>query len=164
MCKSNFFKNRKINYKHYPSIKNLGIGDQKLITTAFQYTQMAYAPYSSFHVGAVLRLKNGQLIKGVNQENASYPAGLCAERVALFSSGAQYPDSPIEVLAVCANNPNKKLIQPVFPCGFCIQVMLEFEHRQKSPIRLLIGNPDTSIFEFESASLLMPFSFDPEQL
>ena len=164
MCKSNFLKSREISYKHYPTIEDLDKGDRDLVKTAFQYAQSAYAPYSSFHVGAVLRLGNGQLIKGVNQENASYPAGLCAERVALFSAGAQHPDNPIEVLAVCADNPNKKLTQPVFPCGFCIQVMLEFEYRQKSPIRILIGNPDTAIVEFESASLLMPFSFDPEQL
>jgi len=164
MCKTDFHKIKEITYKHWPTIEHLNSKDRELIQKAYAFSETAYAPYSSFYVGAVLMLENGEIVKGINQENASYPAGLCAERVALFSAGALFPSIRINTLAVCANNPQKKIVQPVFPCGFCIQVMLEFEHKQKSPIKVLIGNPDTPIIELESASCLMPFSFDPEQL
>lgn len=164
MCKSKFLRKKEINYKLFQTIDDLSPTDQTLIRKAWEYTLDAYAPYSGFQVGAAALLEDDVVVKGVNQENASYPAGLCAERVALFSAGAQYPNKAIKTLAVCANNPFKPLKEPAFPCGFCLQVILEFEFRQKKAIRLLMGNPTTAIIEIESAQSLMPFAFNPDQL
>lgn len=164
MSKSEYLRKKIINYSELSGIEDLNSHDRKLLEKAWKNTFSAYAPYSGFYVGAVLELENGKLINGINQENASYPAGLCAERVALFSGGSIHPGKKIKTLVVSARNPDKPLSQPVYPCGFCIQVMLEFEYRQKAPFRLLIGNPETSIILINSASDLMPFSFNPEQL
>ncbi len=121
----------------------------------------AYAPYSQFHVGAAVRLIDGQIFKGANQENASYPLSMCGERVALYNVGANDPDTPIESLVIVVQNKNKPLPSPVSPCGACRQVISEFEKRQGKSIRIFLGTVDTSeIYEIESGADLLPLLFD----
>ena len=101
--------------------------DRELVQAALEATENAYARYSRFYVGAALRLENGKVVIGANQENAAFPSGLCAERTAVFAAQANYPDSPIEALAVAGRNENGVLPNPITPCGACRQVILEIE-------------------------------------
>ena len=116
----------------------LSPADQHLMSLAIEATQRSYAPYSHFHVGAAVRLDNGVEVIGCNQENAAYPSGLCAERTALFSAGAQYPDVGVSTLAIAARGTDGELLEePCSPCGSCRQVIIESETRAKHPIRIL---------------------------
>lgn len=135
----------------------LPAGDRKLYDAAIRAATRAYAPYSHFHVGAAVLLSNGTIVEGNNQENVSYPSGLCAERVALFSAGASFPDIPVVSLAIAAIKDG--IIQPsVSPCGGCRQVMLETEQRSGHPMRILLcGSEETIILP--SSQCLLPFSF-----
>jgi cytidine deaminase len=113
--------------------------EQLLIKEALQATYNSYAPYSNFHVGAAVRLANGIIVTGCNQENVAYPSGLCAERTALFSVGAQYPQEPITALAIAARGIDGQLTEePASPCGACRQVILESETRSQRPMRILL--------------------------
>ncbi len=112
--------------------------DQELVQAAIKATHNAYANYSRFYVGAALRLENGKIVIGANQENAAFPSGLCAERTAVFAAQANYPDSPIETLAIVARNEKGVLPNPITPCGACRQVILEIEDRYKKPIKILL--------------------------
>jgi cytidine deaminase len=131
--------------------------DGTLRAAAIRAAARAYAPYSHFHVGVAVLLDDGTLVEGNNQENVSYPSGLCAERVALFAAGASFPDVPIVSLAIVAIKDG--IIQPfIAPCGSCRQVMLETEQRYGRPVRvLLIGAEETIIIP--SAQDLLPYSF-----
>lgn len=151
-----------IAYQTFDRIEELDPVDQALVNHAIQATSAAYAPYSNFHVGASLRLKNGEIVNGSNQENSAYPSGLCAERVALFYAGSQFPDSVIEAMAVTARTPGKKLRMIVKPCGACRQVMLETTQRQKAPFRIILVGEDGHGLLFNSISDLIPFSFEFE--
>ena len=125
--------------------------EQQLIGLAIEATDRSYAPYSHFHVGAAVRLDNGEEIIGCNQENAAYPSGLCAERTALFTAGAQYPDTPVRMLAIAARGTDGKLTDnPTGPCGSCRQVIIESETRAKHPIRILCGSCRQVIIESET--------------
>lgn len=117
----------------------------------------AYAPYSRFQVGAAALLANGEVITGNNQENAAYPSGLCAERVALFYAAARYPDTPVTVLAIAALQEGK-LVEGISPCGGCRQVMAEQERRQGIPMRLLLCGK-SGMLSIESARSLLPLTF-----
>lgn len=133
--------------------------DQQLVTAAKAARSRAYAPYSRFQVGAALRLENGQIVEGNNQENIAYPSGLCAERVALFYAGANYPGVAIETICIVVQG---DLIAPenaVSPCGSCRQVMLESEARQSKPIRVLLVQNDGQIFILNACKDLLPFGF-----
>ena len=148
-----------IEYNIIEHYSQLGMGDQKLIELAYSAAKKAYAPYSNFHVGASVQLKNGEVFLGNNQENIAYPSGLCAERVALFHVGATHPEAIIETLVVVANG---DLITPeecVSPCGACRQVIAESENRQKSPIRLILVAQNGRTFIFEKATDLLVFPF-----
>jgi cytidine deaminase len=142
----------------------LSDSDAQLLTMAEEAAENAYAPYSQFNVGSALRLANGKRIIGTNQENVAYPSGLCAERVALFSASTNFPDVPIQALAVTARS--KKLVHndPLSPCGACRQVISEYQHKQKSPIRLIMGGQGDSVWIFEDASALLPFGFEADYL
>nr|MBS0037338.1 cytidine deaminase [Saprospiraceae bacterium] len=164
MCKNPLSREKTIKYTEYPSADQLSREDIDLLTRAWNQTQNAYAPYSHFKVGACLSLEDGTTISGSNQENASYPAGLCAERVALFSAAGTHPGKKIIALAISAKNQTNDLLDPVFPCGFCLQVLVEMERKQQKPIRLIIGNPNTRVLVFDSGGDMMPFAFDAEQL
>lgn len=143
-------------------ISELSSEDRALVDKAMQMTETSYAPYSNFHVGAALRLKNGVVVGGCNQENAVYPAGLCAERVAMFSSQAQYPDTPIMSIAIAARNTKGEFVpDPVSPCGSCRQVMLEYEMKYNQPIRILLVGAK-GILIFNTVRELLPFCFTNE--
>jgi len=130
---------------------------RRLRDSAVSAAKRAYAPYSQFHVGAAVLLKDGTVVEGNNQENMAYPSGLCAERVALFAAGASFPDQPVEMIAIVAIKDG--VMQPVIaPCGACRQVMLETEQRYGQPIRILLCGQDETIL-IASAKDLLPLSF-----
>ena len=131
--------------------------DSRLRNAAINAAKRAYAPYSNFNVGAAVLLHNGTIVEGNNQENVAYPSGLCAERVALFSAGATFPDKPVRALAIVALK-NGKVQPTISPCGGCRQVMLETELRYEQPIRILLCGKDETILIASSHDLL-PFSF-----
>lgn len=133
--------------------------EQFLIEKAIESTNNSYAKYSHFHVGAALQLENGQVLPGCNQENAAFPAGLCAERSAIFAAGAQYPDVPVKTLAIAARDTQGELTEePVSPCGTCRQVMIETEIRFSQPIRILLYGR-RRIYIMDGIKNLMPLSF-----
>lgn len=132
--------------------------DQELVQAAIEATKNAYANYSRFYVGAALRLENGKIVIGANQENAAFPSGLCAERTAVFAAQANYPDSPIETLAIAGRNEKGVLPSPITPCGACRQVILEIEDRYKKPIKILLYGTQ-KIYCVRSVKDLLPLSF-----
>lgn len=133
--------------------------ERHLLELAIEATQRSYAPYSRFHVGAAVRLDNGVEIIGCNQENAAYPSGLCAERTALFSAGAQYPNVGVNVLAIASRGTDGELLEePVGPCGSCLQVIIESETRAGHPIRILLYGRK-HVYVMDGVRQLMPLSF-----
>ena len=133
--------------------------EQFLVEKAIESTNNSYAPYSNFHVGAAIQLENGEVLPGCNQENAAFPAGLCAERSAIFAAGAQYPEVPITMLAIAARNTKGELTEePVSPCGTCRQVLIETETRHGQSIRILLYGK-RCIYVMEGIKNLMPLSF-----
>lgn len=149
--------------QEYTSEEELNSEDQKLIESAKKVTQKAYAPYSNFKVGASVLLANGEVFSGSNQENAAYPSGLCAERVALFYANSKFPDVAVKSIAICAENANGFMEQPIPPCGSCRQVILESENRFKNEIKvILIGTKLIQIIE--NSKQLLPLYFDNERL
>ncbi|WP_294535598.1 cytidine deaminase [uncultured Bacteroides sp.] len=137
----------------------LSESDQELLTNAMDATRRSYAPYSRFSVGAAARLANGIVVTGTNQENAAYPSGLCAERTTLFFANSQYPDQPVDTLAIAAKTEKDFIDTPIPPCGACRQVMLETEKRYGQPLRVLLYGKK-GIYEIRSVSDLLPLSFD----
>lgn len=137
----------------------LSAEDRQLVEQAIEATRRSYAPYSHFHVGAAVRLENGEIVIGCNQENAAYPSGLCAERTALFAAGAQYPDVPVKVLAVAARGTDGEMTEePTGPCGSCRQVIIESETRAKHPIRILLYGR-RCVYIIDGIRQLMPLTF-----
>ncbi len=141
----------------------LSEGDKILIEKAKQAAKISYAPYSKFHVGAAIRLADGTLITGNNQENAAYPSGLCAERTALFHANANYPDMAVNELAIAAYTNEKYLRTPITPCGACLQVMLETEIRFNHTIRILLYGTEKT-YEIIGVKNLLPLQFCDESL
>ena len=133
--------------------------DAALLKIARETTKMAYAPYSQFNVGAVARMANGEIIRGTNQENASFPVGICAERVLLSNAAMQYPGVAIESIAISYDNTNGQSQHPISPCGICRQSLLEYELRVKQPIRLILGGLSGMVYVISQASSLLPLSF-----
>ena len=133
--------------------------ERSLIEQAIEGTNRSYSPYSLFHVGAALKLQNGVTFIGCNQENAAFPAGICAERSAIFAAGAQYPDQPIVMLAIAARSREGEFTkEPVSPCGTCRQVLIETETRFQHPIRILLYG-QRCVYVLDSIKQLMPLSF-----
>lgn len=130
-----------------------------LLDAALAATQRSYAPYSDFHVGAAITLANGVQMLGCNQENAAFPSGLCAERVAFFAAGVQYPGVAIEQLAITIRSDSKDDAKPAAPCGGCLQVMRDVEQRQGKPIRILLKGASAPVYEAESVAAFLPFGF-----
>lgn len=138
--------------------------DQELINSAIEATQCSYAPYSHFHVGAAVRLVNGVIITGSNQENAAFPSGLCAERTALFYANSRYPHLAVDTLAIAARTVEGVLSEyPISPCGACRQVMIETEKRYGRFMKVLFYG-SKEIYAIDCAASLLPFSFDGELL
>lgn len=134
--------------------------DAQLLAEARRATGDAYAPYSGFKVGAAVLLENGEVITGNNQENAAYPSGLCAERVALFAASARFPGVPVIALAITARTDDYEISEPISPCGACRQVMAEYESLHKKPIRIIMAGESGKIMVLENVSGVLPFRFD----
>lgn len=153
----------KICYK-VRSHSELSSDEQALLKSATEAATKAYAPYSHFRVGAAVKLANGEILSGCNQENAAYPSGLCAERVTVFYANAKYPDIAVETLLITVLDENGDYrSRAIPPCGACRQVLTETESRQKSPMRVLLVGKD-EVLEFDSASDLLPFIFTSNEL
>ena len=157
-------KNIHFSVEVYRSSDELESADASLLTSAREVTQYAYAPYSNFLVGAMARLKNGKTTHGTNQENASYPVGICAERVLLSSIASQYPGQPVDTIAISYNNLAGKSNHPISPCGICRQSLCEYEQRMKHPIRLILSGMEGEVYIVERAEQLMPLSFTANDL
>ncbi len=145
------------------SVEELSKEEQILINTSKDVVSHAYAPYSKFKVGAAVLLENGEIITGTNQENAAYPSGLCAERVAVFYANSKYPDVPVKAIAVTAFTNNKFVETPVPPCGSCRQVLVETETRFNTPIKIYLVS-ETGITVIHDAKELLPLNFDESSL
>lgn len=137
---------------------------QHLMEQAIKIRAMAYAPYSNFQVGAAIWLENGEIVLGNNQENAAYPSGLCAERVALFYAVANYPNVPIKAIAITANAHLKPEEKPASPCGNCRQSLAEYEQKQKSPLVVVFMGASGKVVQCNSALDLLPFAFSANNL
>ncbi len=156
-------KKIEISYKHFSNRNETSNSVQNLFKRAFEAREVAYAPYSHFRVGAALLLDNGEVVIGNNQENASYPVGICAERVALTASGSQFPDTKIEAIAIVAGK-DLHNDYATAPCGLCRQSLLEYEVKQNQPIEIYFMGTIGAVIKFDSAKDLLPFCFDGKDL
>src|SRR6476659_1806986 len=145
-------KKFEFSFEVYAGIDELNARDQQLLTEARNITDKAYAPYSNFHVGAAAKLSNGKIVTGTNQENASYPVGICAERVLLSAVSSLYPDVSVETMAVSYQRNKIKSDHPISPCGMCRQALLEFEGRTNKIIRLILAGIKGKIYVIRSVS------------
>ncbi|MCQ2298280.1 MAG: cytidine deaminase [Bacteroidales bacterium] len=150
-----------ISYREYESMAELPEEDRNLMQHALGATESAYVPYSHFRVGAAIRLGDGTIVEGSNQENLAYPSGLCAERTAMFAASARYPEAAMEALAVVGVNPKGELTEAA-PCGACRQVMAEYEGRQGRKMRILTYLEGGKIRVFDGVECLLPFIFQAE--
>lgn len=148
-----------LSYDEFENWEALNLKDQKMIELAYNSCENAYAPYSNFKVGACVLMKNNQTVIGSNQENIAYPSGLCAERVALFSVGANFPLEPIDTIYIVAKGDLLPFDKILAPCGACRQVMIESESRQKEHFRVVLVSQNNKTLIFNSAKDLLPFSF-----
>lgn len=148
----------------FDSIEELPIDVQNLMEQAVAMRKKAYAPYSKFRVGAALLLDNGKVVLGSNQENAAYPSGLCAERVAVFQAGAIYPDAKIVIMAITAASDTNTTTAPIPPCGSCRQSIAEYEIKQDFPIEIYFMGEVGTIHKSASLKNLLPFMFDKKFL
>jgi cytidine deaminase len=151
-------------FEEYASAEELPKEDAALLDLARNVTRDAYAPYSRFRVGAAARLSNGQIVTGTNQENASYPVGICAERTLLSVAASLYPGVPIETLAVSYHNENGVSDRPIAPCGICRQSLQEFENRTGRPMRVLLGGESGKVIVLPQSGALLPFAFTTNDL
>jgi len=147
----------------YEHLDELDSESKYLVHKAKEATQVSYAPYSRFHVGAALMLDDGTVVLGANQENASYPLCMCAERVAVYAAAVQYPGKKIKKIAVVAHKKNHKELTSATACGACRQVLLEYELRQKTDIEIVMMDQNRWI-KCSSAQSLLPLSFDSSHL
>lgn len=137
---------------------------QTLMNQAIETRKNAYAPYSKFRVGAAILLDNGKIVLGSNQENAAYPSGLCAERVAIFQAGAIYPNAKIVKLAITAASDSNPTLSPIPPCGACRQSIAEYEFKQDTPIEIYFMGESGEVYKSNSINNLLPLSFDKTSL
>ena len=148
----------------YSSSEELMPADASLVDAARVATKQAYAPYSKFLVGAVAQLANGKTVAGTNQENASYPVGICAERVLLSCLASQYPGVAVDAIAISYNNLNGQSNQPISPCCICRQSMAEYEERVNQPMKVIMSGMSGAVYVVEKAQQLLPLSFNAGSL
>ena len=150
----------------FKNIDELAECDRDLLIKSRKVTKKAYAPYSHFHVGAAALLENGKMVEGTNQENASFPAGLCAERTLLSTASSLFPNIPINTLAISYHNANQGTTSnhPISPCGVCRQSLIEFQLRTKSTMRIILSGMEGDIYIIEDAKQLLPLSFTAEDM
>ena len=148
----------------FDSVQELAADIQELMKRSVEAREKAYSPYSKFQVGAALLLDNGEIITGSNQENASYPAGLCAERTAIFYAGAKYPRAKMLKLAISAKSLNYTVDRPTAPCGSCRQAIAEYEVKQEQPIEIYFMGETGKVIKVDSIAALLPLIFDKTYL
>jgi cytidine deaminase len=157
-------KKVEIQYEEYSHWNELGKEEQDLVKHAYQICENAYAPYSKFSVGASALLSNNEIVKGSNQENIAYPSGLCAERVAIFYAGSNYPKAKILKLYISASPVDRDLDQPIPPCGSCRQSIAEYEIKQDHDIEIYFMGSKGKIYKSDSLKNILPFMFDKKYL
>ncbi len=148
----------------YDNIDELSDDIIELMSQAIEARNKSYSPYSKFSVGAAILLDNGEVVIGSNQENASYPSGLCAERTAIYYAGAKYPDAKMLRMAITAGSRIRQTIEPIPPCGACRQAIAEYEVKQDIPIELFFMGETGKVVKSESLSKLLPLYFDKSHL
>lgn len=148
----------------YNDFSELSEEDKIIMQKAIEAKETSYAPYSKFNVGAAILLENDAVILGSNQENAAYPSGMCAERVAIWKAATAYPNVNIKKLAITASSTSIEVDKPAGPCGACRQTLLEFEVNQKQPFEVLFMGEVGEVIKTESLVALLPFSFDKTHL
>lgn len=148
----------------YDSVSELPSDIQFLMEEAIEIRKKAYAPYSKFRVGTAILLDNGKIVLGSNQENAAYPSGLCAERVAIFYAGALYPEAKIVTMAISATSDTNPTLSPIPPCGACRQSISEYEIKQEVPIEIYFMGESGSVYKSDSLKNLLPLLFDKKSL
>jgi cytidine deaminase len=144
----------------FDSIDELSKVEKSLMDKAFEAKETAYAPYSKFKVGAALLLENGTIVSGSNQENAAYPSGMCAERVAIWKASSDFPSQKIIAIALTASSSSQITKEPVAPCGGCRQALLEYELNQKSKIKVFFMGEVGKVIKTNSILDLLPIAFD----
>lgn len=135
-----------------------------LMNQAINIRKTAYAPYSKFRVGCAILLDNNKVVLGSNQENAAYPSGLCAERVAIFQAGSIFPDAKILQMAISATSDERPVVEPIPPCGSCRQSIAEYEIKQEMPIEIFFMGESGTVYQSDSLRNLLPFMFDKKFL
>ncbi len=148
-----------ISYQEYNSIEELNPEDRELASEAIKAMGGAYAPYSHFHVGAAVRMSNGQIVRGANQENAAFPSGLCAERTAMFAASARYPDKDMLSIALAGGVYGRLASEPATPCGACRQVMAQYQAKSGKPMSVIMISSD-KIWKFEKVDDILPLIFN----
>lgn len=151
-------------FEVYDSINDLNEQDSSLLNKAKEVAENAYAPYSHFRVGAVALLNNGKIVTGSNQENASFPVGMCAEQVLIGSVASLFPEVPIQTIAISYHNLKGESDHPISPCGICRQTLLEYEARVQHSIRLILAGLEGKVYIIPKASMLLPLSFTGSDL
>jgi cytidine deaminase len=148
-----------ITFQEYNSIEEMNPEDRELAAEAIKGMTGAYAPYSHFHVGAAVRMSNGQIVRGANQENAAFPSGLCAERTAMFAASARYPDKDMLSIAIAGGVMGRLALEPVTPCGACRQVMAQYQAKSGKPMSVIMMSAD-KIWKFEKVDDILPLIFN----
>ena len=148
----------------FNDISELPVAIQDLMQSAVETRENAYAPYSKFKVGAAILLDNGNIVIGSNQENASYPSGLCAERTAIYYAGAKHPNAKIIKMAITASSQNQVTDKPIPPCGACRQAVAEYEIKQDQPIEIYFMGAKGKVVKSNSLANLLPLGFDRSSL
>jgi cytidine deaminase len=148
-----------IKFHEYQNLEELPEQDRILAKEAISAMKGSYAPYSHFNVGAAIRLSNGKIVQGANQENAAFPSGLCAERTAMFAAGANYPDKDMESIAIAGGVMGRLTKSPVTPCGACRQVMAQYQTKAGRPMSVIMIS-DSKIWKFDRVDDILPLIFD----
>ena len=157
-------KEYKFSYHELDDDSLLNKEDHLLLSKAREVTAQAYAPYSNFFVGAAALLANKKIITATNQENASFPVCICAERVLLSAITSVYGTTAVDTIAISYDKKNGESDHPISPCGICRQSLVEFESRVKKPIRLILGGMKGKVAVLDSASFLLPLNFGSEEI
>lgn len=148
-----------ITYSQFGSVEEMNAEDRELVSESIEAMSGAYAPYSHFHVGAAVRLSNGQIVRGANQENAAFPSGLCAERTAMFAASSKYPDKDMLSIAIAGGVHGRLGSTPASPCGACRQVMAQYQTKSGKPMSIIMV-ADGKILKFEKVDDLLPMIFN----
>ena len=152
-------KDIRISYTEFSSVEELNAEDRELASAAIEAMKGSYAPYSHFNVGAAVRMSNGQIVRGANQENAAFPSGLCAERTAMFAAGAKYPDKDMLSIALAGGVYGRLTAEPATPCGACRQVMAQYQTKAGKPMTVIMIGA-ARIWKFACVDDILPLIFD----